>query len=45
MSRIITIEKKNRERNTIQDEVQAEYCVFEKDGNKFLQIDTYGKYN
>jgi hypothetical protein len=42
MSRITTIEKRDMNRNTIQGVVPAKYCIFEKDGEKFFQIDTYG---
>ena len=35
--------KVNKERNTIHDEVQATYTVFDNNGEKYLQIDTYGK--
>jgi len=42
MSRILEIVKKTKERNIVQDDVPAVYCVFEKDGNKYFQIDTYG---
>lgn len=30
-------------RNTVHEEVDATYTIFCKDGNKFFQIDTYGK--
>ena len=42
MSRITTLEKIEMERNTKQGEVRATYCIFEKDGEKYFQIDTYG---
>jgi len=45
MSRITAIEKKDMERNTRQGEVPATYCIFEKDGVKYFQIDTYGSPN
>jgi hypothetical protein len=42
MARIVKIERKTKERNNIHNIVPAIYCVFEKDGNKYFQIDTYG---
>lgn len=30
-------------RNTIHEEVEATWCVFEMDGKKYLQMDTYGR--
>jgi len=42
MARIVKVERKIKERNTIHSIVPAIYCVFEKDGNKYFQIDTYG---
>ena len=35
--------KIEKERNTIHDRVPATYTVFEHDGKKYFQIDTYGK--
>lgn len=40
---INNLEKVNKERNTVHDEVQATYSIFEINGEKYLQIDTYGK--
>lgn len=40
---INNLKKVNKERNTIHDEVYATYTVFDNNGEKFLQIDTYGK--
>ena len=37
------IKKIEKDRNTIQDEVVATYTVFEKLGQKYFQIDTYGR--
>lgn len=34
-----------KERNVVHDPVQATYTVFEKDGKKYFQIDTYGRPN
>ncbi|WP_144031451.1 methionyl-tRNA formyltransferase [Bradyrhizobium cosmicum] len=31
------------ERNSIHDEIEARYSIFERDGRSFLQIDTYGR--
>jgi len=46
MSRITTFEKIEMDRNTVHDEVHhATYCIFEKDGEKYFQIDTYGSPN
>lgn len=32
-----------KERNSVHQVVQATYTVFEKDGERYFQIDTYGK--
>ena len=40
---INNLKKVNKERNTIHDEVYATYTVFDNNGEKFFQIDTYGK--
>lgn len=37
------IKKIVKDRNTVQDEVSATYTVFEKFGEKYFQIDTYGR--
>jgi len=42
MPRITTLEKIEMNRNTEQDEVYATYCIFEKYGKKYFQINTYG---
>lgn len=42
---IKTMTKQDKARYTIQEEVEAKYSVFEKDGEKFFQIDTYGRSN
>ena len=42
MSRITSAEKREMERNTTQGEVPATYSIFEKNGAKYFQIDTYG---
>ncbi len=35
--------KLSKERNSVQEEVVATYTVFERDGEKYFQIDTYGR--
>ena len=40
---IKTMTKQDKARYSIQEEVEAKYSVFEKDGEKFFQIDTYGR--
>ena len=42
---IKTMDKQDKARYSIQEEVEAKYSVFEKDGEKFFQIDTYGRSN
>ena len=42
---IKTMTKQDKARYSIQEEVEAKYSVFEKDGEKFFQIDTYGRRN
>lgn len=37
------MDKIAKERNTIQEEVNSTYTVFEKEGKKYFQIDTYGR--
>ncbi|MCH5165510.1 MAG: methionyl-tRNA formyltransferase [Clostridiales bacterium] len=37
------ITKLDKERNTVQEEVAATYTVFEKNGERYFQIDTYGR--
>ena len=37
------MEKNEKERNYIHDEVEATYTVFSEQGETFFQIDTYGK--
>lgn len=38
-----SIEKIDKYRNTIHDKVHTTYTVFELDGRKFVQLDTYGR--
>lgn len=40
---ISNLTKVNKERNVIHDQVYAIYRVFDNNGEKYLQIDTYGK--
>ena len=42
---IKTMLKQDKARYSIQEDVEAKYSVFEKDGEKFFQIDTYGRSN
>lgn len=35
--------KQDKNRYSIHEEVEAKYSVFEKDGEKIFQIDTYGR--
>lgn len=37
------IKKIEKQRNVIHDKVYTTYTVFEMDGSKYIQIDTYGK--
>ena len=37
------IKRIEKNTNSIHDRVNATYTVFEKDGKKYLQIDTYGR--
>lgn len=38
-----TIKKIDKERNTIHAKVNTTYTIFEQNGEKYVQIDTYGK--
>lgn len=38
-----SMKKQNKERYSIQEEVEARYSVFEKEGERIFQIDTYGR--
>ena len=40
---IKTIEKLEKERNSIHEKVYATYSTFDHDGKHYVQIDTYGK--
>ena len=35
--------KREMDRMSIHDEIDAKYAIFERDGRSFLQIDTYGR--
>ena len=38
-----SIKRIDKNRNTIHEKVHTTYTVFEKDGEKFVQLDTYGR--
>ena len=38
-----SIERIEKTRNLVHEKVHATYTVFEKDGHKYVQFDTYGK--
>lgn len=38
-----SIERIEKSRNTLHEKVHTSYTVFEKDGRKYVQFDTYGK--
>lgn len=38
-----SIEKIEKQRNTIHEKVDTTYTVFEMDGKKYVQFDTYGR--
>ena len=38
-----SIRKIEKYRNTVHDKVHATYTIFEMDGEKYVQIDTYGR--
>jgi len=40
---IESIKKIEKSRNTIHEKVYATYTIFEMDGEKYVQIDTYGR--
>lgn len=40
---ISNLRKVSKERNIVHDQVCATYTVFDNNGEKYLQIDTYGK--
>ncbi len=40
-----SIKKTDKHRNFIHDKVHTTYTVFELDGKKYVQLDTYGRIN
>ena len=40
---LVNIKKVEKQRNSIHDKVYTTYTVFEMDGEKFIQFDTYGR--
>ena len=38
-----SIQRIDKQRNTIHEKVDTTYTVFEMDGNKYVQFDTYGR--
>lgn len=40
---INNIERLEKQRNTIHEEVRATYTIFESEGEKYVQLDTYGR--
>lgn len=43
MALIDRFERKNMDRNRRHDPITAHFTTFEQDGQRFLQIDTYGR--
>ena len=43
MALVRSFERKTMDRNSLHDEIEASYSVFERDGRVILQIDTYGR--
>jgi hypothetical protein len=43
MALIRHFDRKHMERNSIHDGISASYTVFERDGRRFIQIDSYGR--
>ena len=37
------IKRIDKNRNSIHDKVYTTYTIFEADGNKYIQLDTYGR--
>jgi hypothetical protein len=42
MAQVTSFERKGMERNVVHGSIGATYTPFESDGEKYLQIDTYG---
>lgn len=38
-----SIKRIEKQRNTVHDEVYSTYSVFELDGERYVQLDTYGR--
>jgi hypothetical protein len=43
MALIKYFEEKRMDRNSIHDAIDATYTTFERDGRRFIQIDSYGR--
>jgi hypothetical protein len=43
MALITSFEEKRMDRNSIHDAIDATYASFERDGRRFMQIDSYGR--
>ena len=43
MALIRNITEKHMERNSTHIEIEATYTVFERDGRRFIQLDSYGR--
>ena len=43
MALIRQFKRKHMDRNSVHDEISASYTVFERDGRRFIQIDSYGR--
>ena len=43
MALIRRFQSKAMDRNSIHDEIEASYTVFERDGRTFIQLDSYGR--
>jgi hypothetical protein len=43
MALIRKFKRKSMQRNSLHDEIEATYSVFERDGRVILQIDGYGR--
>ncbi|MEM9670053.1 MAG: methionyl-tRNA formyltransferase [Pseudomonadota bacterium] len=43
MALVRVFKEKEMNMNSIHEEIEATFTTFERDGRKFLQVDTYGK--
>ena len=43
MALITKFEEKRMNRNSVHDSIGATYTIFERDSQKFMQIDSYGR--